>query len=267
MTRRASGSEIKAVCKKQGAGLTENEVNRSRDGGEESMRRVAFPRSGRLSEGGEDGAYARMVQKGIGPRSIWTKGLSDIRCLRSGTYCVKDFLTRYGYDLPVEGNIPGTMEEWGPKNRKEGLVGEELAKENDFQENERKALHSKLANWYRHRFNGKRLHSAGVEKILRRMQAMSGNAARPRRKTNLTLYLSKYYVSKLKQGFDAIWDNMKETLPSSVRISMCQDYVRACWEQESEEVKTEIAVEADTQYEAEMGEYRSMKLAAREDGG
>jgi adenine/guanine phosphoribosyltransferase-like PRPP-binding protein len=39
---------------------------------------------------------------------------------------------------------------------------------------------------------------------------------------------------------------------------MCQDYVKACWEQESEEVKTEIAAEADTQYEAEMGEYRSM---------
>jgi hypothetical protein len=97
-----------------------------------------------------------------------------------------------------------------------------------------------------------------VEKILRRMQAMSGNAARPRRKTNLAQYSSKYYVSKLKQGFDAVWDNAKETVPPSARISMCQDYVKACWEQESEEVKTEIAAEADTQYEAEMGEYRSM---------
>lgn len=69
----------------------------------------------------------------------------DFRTMERGKFydeVSKTFLTCYGYDLPVEGNIPGTIEEWEPKNRKEGLVGEELAKENDFQENERKALRS-----------------------------------------------------------------------------------------------------------------------------
>jgi hypothetical protein len=52
----------------------------------------------------------------------------------------KKFLMRYGYDLPFEANVEGSIEDWQPVNRKLGLTGEELAAENDFQEATRKAL-------------------------------------------------------------------------------------------------------------------------------
>ncbi|KAF8200625.1 hypothetical protein K438DRAFT_1758827 [Mycena galopus ATCC 62051] len=168
----------------------------------------------------------------------------------------KQWLTRYGYNLGVEENVEGRIDDWEPVNRKEGLTGEELAKENDFQDGAKKALRLKLSNWFRHRFTGKRLHSAGVDKILRRMRAMSGNASRPRRKANVAVYSKKYYTSKLKEGFDAMWEGAKTVLPPSVRVSTCQEYVRSCWEGEGEEVKREIAAEADALHEAAMEEFR-----------
>jgi hypothetical protein len=90
------------------------------------------------------------------------------------------------------------------------------------------------------------------------MQNMSGNTARPRRKPNVAVYSSKYYALKLKEGFDATWDRVKGTLPPSARVSKCQEYVQSCWEKESDEVKEEIAREADAQYEAAMTEYRAL---------
>ncbi|KAF8197308.1 hypothetical protein K438DRAFT_2119892 [Mycena galopus ATCC 62051] len=52
----------------------------------------------------------------------------------------KQWLTQYGYDLGIEENVEGRINDWEPVNRKEGLTGEELAKENDFQDRVKKAL-------------------------------------------------------------------------------------------------------------------------------
>ncbi|KAJ7795990.1 hypothetical protein B0H14DRAFT_2620397 [Mycena olivaceomarginata] len=155
-----------------------------------------------------------------------------------------DVLRQYIQE-PFDANIEGSIEDWQPVNRKLGLTGEELATENDFQEATRKALRLKLSNWFRHCFNGKWLHSAGVNKILQRMQNMSGNAVCPQRKPNVTVYSSKYYASKLKEGFDTSGTGLKGHSPT-------------CWEKESDEVKEEIAREADTQYKAAMTEYRAL---------
>ncbi|KAJ7248271.1 hypothetical protein B0H12DRAFT_1072714 [Mycena haematopus] len=185
---------------------------------------------------------------------------NDFRTLARGSFynsVTKQWLTWYGYDLPIEDNVPESVDDWEPVNRKEGLSGEALAKENDFQEAVRKNLRTKLSNWFRHRFMGKRLHSAGVDKILKRMHAMSGNASRPRRKTNVAVYSGRYYASKLKEGFDAVWEGAKEGLAPGARISMCQEYVRACLEVETEEVRAEIVAEADALQEAAMKEFRA----------
>jgi hypothetical protein len=90
------------------------------------------------------------------------------------------------------------------------------------------------------------------------MQAMSGTMARPRRKPNVTLYSSKFYASKLKAGFDPLWEAAKETLPASARISMCQDYVKACWEKESDELKAEIVAESDALHLEALQKYRDL---------
>ena len=92
---------------------------------------------------------------------------------------------------------------------------------------------------------------------MKRMQAMSGNASRPRRKPNIAVYSSKYYASKLKDGFDTVWERAKEGLPPGARISMCQEYVKGCWEKELEEVREEIMAEADALHEAAMKEFRA----------
>jgi hypothetical protein len=88
------------------------------------------------------------------------------------------------------------------------------------------------------------------------MQGMSGNAARLRRKPNVTLYSSKFYASKLKAGFDAVWEEAKETLPASSRISMCQEYVKECWGKETDELKAEIAAESDALHMEDLKKYR-----------
>ncbi|KAJ7812565.1 hypothetical protein B0H14DRAFT_3478733 [Mycena olivaceomarginata] len=148
----------------------------------------------------------------------------------------KKFLTRYGYDLAFKENIAGNIDDWEPEDRKKGLS----------------AAHGN--NWFRHRFNGKRLHSSALGSILKRMQMMSGSAAHPQRKLNITVYSSKYYALKLKDGFDNVWARVKDTVPAKERISMCQDYVRSHWEEESDEVKEEVAREADTHVPEESAE-------------
>jgi hypothetical protein len=52
----------------------------------------------------------------------------------------KQFLTRYGYDLPFEENVPGEIDAWSPVNRKEGLSGERLDAETNFEDEKRKEL-------------------------------------------------------------------------------------------------------------------------------
>ncbi|KAJ7225298.1 hypothetical protein GGX14DRAFT_386215 [Mycena pura] len=190
----------------------------------------------------------------------WLMGFEDDFRAKdhSGLYndVTKQFLKRYGYDLPLHENIPGSIDDWNPMNRKSGLTDEELAAENDFQDEIYRALRTKLGNWFRHRFTGKRLHGGALKTILQTMQTMTGRSARPRRKTNVAFYSSKYYTTKMKAEFDTMWNGVKDTLPASVRLGMCQDYVRTCWNKESEEVKAIMEEESEAQYQAALKEFR-----------
>ncbi|KAJ7496058.1 hypothetical protein B0H11DRAFT_1910322 [Mycena galericulata] len=169
----------------------------------------------------------------------------------------KRFLARYGYDLPVDDNVPGDVEDWVPENRKAGLSGEELQAESDFQDEALQKLRTKLSNWYRHRFTGKKVHKGALRSILLRMQALGGNAMRPRRKTNLAYYSEKYYASKMKEGFDEVWAEAKKTLHPKLRVSMCQEYVQAKWEAETKEFKDEMITKVDEEHEAAMKKFRA----------
>ncbi|KAJ7181399.1 hypothetical protein C8R43DRAFT_941243 [Mycena crocata] len=168
----------------------------------------------------------------------------------------KLFCQRYGYDLAFEVNIEGSLDDWIPVDRKAGLSGDLLIAENDFQEDKRAALRTILANWYRHKFKGKRLHGAALGQILKTMLGMAGSAARPRRKTPVAFYSHKYYVTRVKDKFDAVWAAAKGALPQTARISMCQEYVKACLEGESAEFKAKLEEDADEEHAAAMRKYK-----------
>jgi hypothetical protein len=68
---------------------------------------------------------------------------NDFRTRPRGNFyddVTKQFLTRYGYDLPFEDNVPGEIDAWSLVNRKEGLSGERLDAETNFQDEKRKEL-------------------------------------------------------------------------------------------------------------------------------
>ncbi|KAJ7198725.1 hypothetical protein GGX14DRAFT_401743 [Mycena pura] len=194
-----------------------------------------------------------------GEKLQWLMGFEDDFHARnhSSLYndVTKQFLKRYGYDLPFDENVPGSIDDWNPVNRKAGLTDEDLAKENDFQDEVYRALRMKLGNWFRHRFTGKRLHGGALKTILQTMQTMTGRNARPRRKTNVAFYSSKYYTKKMKADFDTIWNGVKDTLPAGARIVMCKDYVQSCWDKESEEVKASVEEELEAEYQAELKKF------------
>ncbi|KAJ7433755.1 hypothetical protein B0H11DRAFT_2259129 [Mycena galericulata] len=195
-----------------------------------------------------------------GEKLTWLESFeSEFRTQERGAFyddVSKRFLKRYGYDLPVEDNVEGDVEAWTPVDRKAGLTGEALAEENAFQADALKKLRGKLGNWYRHRFTGKKLHKGALREILHRMQAMSGAAARPRRKSNVAFYSDKYYATRLKEGFDALWAGAKLVLPDKRRVSMCQEYVQKRWDEEDADFRTALINEANEEHAANMKKFR-----------
>ncbi|KAJ7211680.1 hypothetical protein GGX14DRAFT_564910 [Mycena pura] len=92
--------------------------------------------------------------------------------------------------------------------------------------------------------------------ILKTMQSMTGKNVYPRRKSNMAFYSNKYYATKMKADFDMIWHNVKDTLPVSACIGMCQDHVKSCWDKESEDFKASVKKEAEADYQAALKEFR-----------
>ncbi|KAJ7609858.1 hypothetical protein FB45DRAFT_1038329 [Roridomyces roridus] len=163
----------------------------------------------------------------------------------------KAFLARYGYDLPFGDNVEVDIEEWEPPNPRDGLEGEALEAEMERQEQLFETLRKKLGNWFRHRFTGKKLHHGALKAILRTMHRIASGGAAPRRKSNVALYSAKYYATRMKEAFDKEWEKAKTTLPATMRVSLCQDHVKKCWEGEEQEFK-----EADEAHEAALKAYR-----------
>ncbi|KAJ7073547.1 hypothetical protein B0H15DRAFT_957080 [Mycena belliarum] len=168
----------------------------------------------------------------------------------------KLFLARYGYDLAIADNVEGSVDEWVPRDRKEGLEGAELEEENMFQEKTLKAVRAKLSQWYRTHYMGKKVHGGTLNKILATMREMSGGSGRPRRKTAVGWYSNKYYDTRMKTEFDALWEDAKATLPAGARVSLCQDFVRGKWAEESVQFQAEIEAEAEAHFAEALRKYK-----------
>ncbi|KAJ7794516.1 hypothetical protein B0H14DRAFT_3496883 [Mycena olivaceomarginata] len=144
----------------------------------------------------------------------------------------KAFIMRYGYDLPFSDNVDGDPEEQPPKLRLQ-LFSQSL--------------------------EGQEGHSAAIAGILGAMQTMSGPGSRPRRKPNLAVYSKLQYATRVKPQFDLVWANAKKTTPWTERVSMSQDYTRACWEKESPEFKAEIEAEGIKMHQADLEQWKASR--------
>jgi hypothetical protein len=72
---------------------------------------------------------------------------------------------------------------------------------------------------------------------------------RPRRKDDLSLYSSLFYTTKLKDSFDAMWENgLRDTVPAKHRIHWCKKFTRERWLQETEEFRRRVEQQAETEY-------------------
>ncbi|KAJ7494553.1 hypothetical protein B0H11DRAFT_1910568 [Mycena galericulata] len=111
------------------------------------------------------------------------------------------FLLRYGFDLPFSQNVEGNPED-NPPPAGETVSPEEKARRNEI----RAKLRVKLANWYRNRYRGKKVHAGTIKRILLSMQSMTGRGARPRRRPAVAMYSKLHYATRIKAGFDAKWE-------------------------------------------------------------
>lgn len=87
-------------------------------------------------------------------------------------------------------------------------------------------------------------------------------STRPRKKSVLSLYSQLHYQDRIKPNFDRVWAAAKNTLPSTARISMCCEYVKAQWENEPEEFREEIQRQADEAYAKEIEAYKAKDSSA-----
>lgn len=61
---------------------------------------------------------------------------------------------------------------------------------------------------------------------------------------------------KLKVTFDPLWEAIKVSTPSSKRLRMWNDHVRACWEKETTEVQDEVIKQTDEENEKAMADWK-----------
>ncbi|KAJ6477687.1 hypothetical protein C8R45DRAFT_934345 [Mycena sanguinolenta] len=173
------------------------------------------------------------------------------------------WIRRYGYDLPFSENVDGDPEENPPvispdadqdeKKRRAEIQKKLRASWNNL------VVMKKLGNYFRNRWKGKKIHAETLKGILATMQTMSGPGARPRRKAAIQVYSKLHYASRIKPGFDASWEKSKEALPASMRVSMSQDFVRTCWEEEDEDFRADIEKKAEEMHQAALQEWKASR--------
>ncbi|KAJ7748846.1 hypothetical protein B0H14DRAFT_3513700 [Mycena olivaceomarginata] len=173
------------------------------------------------------------------------------------------FIRRYGYDLPFSENVDGNPEENPPV-----IPGNPDAEEKKRRDAIRKQLRTsrgnpvcmkKLANYFRNRWKGKKVHEGTIKSILGTMQTMSGPGSRPRRKPAIQVYSKLHYATRIKPGFDSIWEKAKETLPPGARVAMSQDYVRTCWEKEDDDFREDIENQSKELHQAALQEWKASR--------
>ncbi|KAJ7807701.1 hypothetical protein B0H14DRAFT_2609490 [Mycena olivaceomarginata] len=155
---------------------------------------------------------------------------------------------------PFSDNVDGDPEEQPPV-----ILPTSDEDEKAQRDSIQKKLRLKLSNYFRNRWRAKKVHSAAIAGILGAMQTMSRPGSRPRRKPNLAVYSKLQYATRVKPQFDLVWANAKKTTPWTERVSMSQDYTRACWEKESPEFKAEIEAEGIKMHQADLEQWKASR--------
>ncbi|KAJ7734864.1 hypothetical protein B0H16DRAFT_1467413 [Mycena metata] len=161
------------------------------------------------------------------------------------------FILRYGYDLPFTENVVGDPT-LNPPVIPVATTEEEKTRRAEI----RSTLREKLSNWYRSRYRNKKSNAGALKQVLQAMQSMTGKSQRPRRKDALKLYMKLHYEQRVKPAFDAIWAKTKDSVPATMHVSMMQDYVRTCWEGETEDFKKGVEDQSTAMHEEAMNKWR-----------
>jgi hypothetical protein len=117
----------------------------------------------------------------------------------------------------------------------------------------------KIANWYRTRYRGKKVHGTSIKNILSTMHAMTGPNARPHRQPTVVVYSKLHYETRVKPKFDAEWATVKDTTPATARVALCRDFVRKCWDKETDEFKESVEREASEMHRAALEEWKGAR--------
>ncbi|KAF7375582.1 hypothetical protein MSAN_00446600 [Mycena sanguinolenta] len=186
--------------------------------------------------------YDRLLEAGFGsggdPGNVYTE-VTD------------EWLRRYGYDLPFQQNVEGDPLEKPPVDQPH-TPEEKTAI--------RKTLRTKIAGWYRSRYRNKKVHGATLKQILTTMQSMSGTNTRPRCTPAVVLYSKLHYATRIKPDFDKLWASVKDTTPATARVSMSRDFVRTCWEKESDSFREDIETQAKEMHRVAMEEWKGKRV-------
>ncbi|KAJ7178452.1 hypothetical protein C8R43DRAFT_1117840 [Mycena crocata] len=210
---------------------------------------------GRINTGKAQGRASTFT----GEKKTWLESFHDdlLAAEDPGTVytdCTNRWFLRYGYELPLGQNVVGNPED-NPPVIDPNPSEEEKARRREL----RASFRTKIGNWFRNRYRGKKVHAATIKKILNAMQSMTGRATRPRVVPAVVMYSKLHYATRLKPAFDLLWAEAKKTHPANARLAMSQDYLRDCWAKESVEFQQEVEEQAAETHRVEMEEWKATK--------
>ncbi|KAF7433842.1 hypothetical protein PC9H_005808 [Pleurotus ostreatus] len=197
-------------------------------------------------------------------RSTWAKG-SKLELLLSFedeylatadpgsvyTRITAAFLEKYGYDLPFDAEPAEDFVAEIPNIA--ALPYEEQIEEQTRRDEIHQKLRLKISNWMRHRFRHKQSDQDMVADILNTMSSLT--AERPRRRTAMNIYWAENYASRIRDEFRKHWKSANLTASSDVRMSMCAEFVRSKYDDETEEFRKNLEKRADAEYAQAMEDY------------
>ncbi|KAF9488154.1 hypothetical protein BDN71DRAFT_1539626 [Pleurotus eryngii] len=202
-------------------------------------------------------------QKKARGRKSWAKGskleflesfkeeylaTADMRSLY--TKITTQFIDKYGYDLLHDEDASDT-----PPIiiNLASLPYDEQETEQERRDEIYDSLRLKIGNWLRHKYKRKQTDQDMVSELLNTISCLA--AVHPRHCNAMNIYWAENYASSIKKLFDAHWKKVKNTVPTELRMSMCADFVRAKYEDETEEFRKALEVRANTEYTQALDEY------------
>ncbi|KAJ7635978.1 hypothetical protein DFH06DRAFT_1139063 [Mycena polygramma] len=200
-----------------------------------------------------------------GEKEAWLDGFrDDVEAANKNT--IGDVYTlvtarwfeRYGFDLAYGKNVEGNPDDNPPIPPPYPMLEDEKKRRAEM----KKKFRTKIGQWYRNRYKGKRLHTAAIRRILGTMRALAGPGQRPRRQPAIALYSKRNYLTKIKPAFDKVWAESKGTLPKAARVSLSRDYVQKCYDAEKEEVREAFEAEADETQRLKLEEWKAGRTVA-----